>query len=171
MTEESVVEKTTKIKKGPRGPQEGYHPQNLAFLDDFLRVNHISTGDAAQALGVTRQVVYYWLKKDDIRLSSVLALFEKLGHRLKIELEGENQMSGKAWVRYDPPKNDACPRLSFLTFAFDKYNIKVKDLHEKTGISVNAIYHWLEVDDILVSYIYKVAEAMGLQVVITIEKI
>ena len=47
------------------------------------------------------------------------------------------------------------------------YGIERKKLAEQLGISYNGVNRWFKVDDISISYIFKIAELYGLRVCIT----
>ena len=74
-------------KQGIRNPetqvvQDGkWELQNLKFVGEFMEVNGLSTTMIAEKLDISRQSVYYWLKKDDAMISNIYNRnSEKLGN-------------------------------------------------------------------------------------------
>ena len=55
-------------------------------------------------------------------------------------------------------------RLAFLCVAMGQYGIERKDLASKLGIGYTGVNRWFKVDDIAISYIYRIAELYGLEV-------
>ena len=76
-------------KEGIRNPetqmvQDGkWELQNLNFIGEFLEVNDLSTPMIAEKMGISRQSVYYWLKKDDMMISTIYALFDAYGMKIR----------------------------------------------------------------------------------------
>ena len=52
--------------KKARNVRSGSYPlKNLKFLYDFAAEMNLTVGDLAARMGLSRQSVYYWFKKDD----------------------------------------------------------------------------------------------------------
>ena len=60
-------------------------------------------------------------------------------------------------------------RLAFLRIALKKYGITRKGLAEKLGLNYTGVNRWFRVDDISISYIFKIAELYDLKVKTTIK--
>jgi transcriptional regulator with XRE-family HTH domain len=60
-------------------------------------------------------------------------------------------------------------RLAFLRIAMGLYGIERKKLAEQLGISYNGVNRWFHVDDIAISYIFKIAKLYDLKVKTTIK--
>ena len=55
--------------KKARNVRSGSYPlKNLKFLYDFAAEMNLTVGDLAARMGLSRQSVYYWFKKDDVKL-------------------------------------------------------------------------------------------------------
>lgn len=144
--------------------KDKYDLKNLKFLGDFMTALGLTTTTAAEKIGLTQVSVYYWLKKDDARLSAVDNLIDKCGFRLSI---------GLVPVDPEPQSNTEIilelPRMKRLSFLSDALSEQDKQMvAEKLNIGFSTIYYWLEHDDIFISYIYKIAEALDKKVKITI---
>ena len=63
--------------------------QNLKFVGEFMEVKGLSTTMIAEKLGISRQSVYYWLKKDDAMMSNIYAIFETYGLKIRFDLVEE----------------------------------------------------------------------------------
>lgn len=148
----------------PRALQKDkYELKNLKFLGDFMSAMGLTTTTAGEKIGLTQVSIYYWLKKDDARLSAVNKLIEACGYKLIIDL-----------VDPDPDPKDTeivieVPREKLLSFLSEALSDQDKEeVAKKLNIGYTTIYYWFSHDDIFVSYIYKVAEAIGKKVKITI---
>lgn len=58
-------------------------------------------------------------------------------------------------------------RLAFLRVAFALYDIKRTTVAEDLGLNITGVNRWFRVDDMSISYIFKIAELYGLKVRIT----
>ncbi len=59
---------------------------------------------------------------------------------------------------------DGLQRLAFLRIAMSQYGIERKKLAEQLGLNYTGVNRWFKVDDVAISYIYKIAELYGLKV-------
>lgn len=118
----------------------------------------LNTTTAGEMIGVSQVSIYYWLKKDDAKLSAVEKLINACGYRLSIELVDPQQ---EIIMELNRAK-----RLSFLAEALSDQD--KKKVSEELGIGLTSVYYWLTHDDIFVSYIYKIADIIGKKVKITI---
>lgn len=71
-------------------------------------------------------------------------------------------------LRVDEALVEGVQRLSFLLLAMSRYWIERKALAEALGLNYTAVNRWFHVDDIAVSYIYKIADLYGLTVKIKV---
>ena len=55
-------------------------------------------------------------------------------------------------------------RLAFLRVAMKKYGITRKDLADRLGLNYTGVNRWFFIDDMAISYIFKIAELYGLKV-------
>ena len=61
-------------------------------------------------------------------------------------------------------------RLAFLRVAMGLYGIQRKNIAKKLGLNYTGVNRWFKVDDISISYIYRIAELYGLEVKVKIAK-
>ena len=59
---------------------------------------------------------------------------------------------------------DGIQRLAFLRVAMSQYGIERKKLAEQLELNYTGVNRWFKVDDIALSYIYKIADLYGLKV-------
>jgi len=143
--------------------KDKYELRNLKFLGEFMGALGLTTTKAAEKVGLTQVSVYYWLKKDDAKISVINKLIDACGFKLIIDL-----------IPLDVPESDTeivieLPRERRLSFLADALSDVDKDeVARKIEVGSSTIYYWLEHDDIFVSYIYKIAEAIGRKVKVTI---
>lgn len=164
-----------KIERRPsnRGRKGNWNNvNNLKFLVDFMDELGLTTTTVASKVGLSRQSVFYWLEKDEAKLSSIDKVFKAFGYRLSFEYE-KIRAEGIASVTMNVRKDSSCDGrlLSFMDNALNRYHIDRTSLSEALGIGKTTIYYWLTRDDIFVSYIFKVADAAGLRVKICIDPI
>ena len=142
----------------------------LRFLVDFMKAAGVTTGRAAELMGLTRQAVYHWFVKDDMKMSQVYKLFELCGYRIVFEMEGESLQNE---LPVSVSMSVICPegtqRLAFLKTAFDRYNVSKESLAEKLNVGKATLYNWLKSDDCFLSYVYAIAVAEGWRLAIRIE--
>ena len=146
-------------------PRDKYELKNLKFLGDFMTAMGLTTTTAGEKIGLTQVSVYYWLKKDDARLSVVNKLIEACGYKLIIDYVSTEADPFEPEI-YIEPKHDKL--LTFLAVALQKED-KEKIANE-LGLGYTTVYYWLTHDDIFISYIFKIAELIGKRVKITIRK-
>ena len=160
------INKTGNFKDGQ------WHVVHLRFLVDFMREASLTTGGVAEVMGLTRQAVYHWLAKDDMKMSQVLRLFELCGYSISFALEKESPPSALPVtvtmnvIRPLPPG-----RLSFLRDALELNSITKDRLAAELNLGRATVYNWFKVDDCLISYIYRVASVTGLRLKIHIQPI
>ena len=75
----------TKMRKEGSSPESNYQDGqwnlvHLKFLTDFMEETGLTTAAVAELLGISRQAVYYWFKKDDVKISVIYKLFEVYGY-------------------------------------------------------------------------------------------
>ena len=164
-----------KMRKEASNPESNYQDGqwnlvHLKFLTDFMEETGLTTASVAELLGISRQAVYYWFKKDDVKISVIYKLFEVYGYKIEFDLIKERTSEGEpAKVEMQVQrKQKTGKRLEFLASALKRYNIYREDISPKMGIGNTTIYYWLSHDDVFISYIYKLAELAGLKVTIRI---
>ena len=143
---------------------------HLKFLTDFMEETGLTTASVAELVGISRQAVYYWFKKDNVRLSMIYKLFEAYGYKIEFDLIKERPVEGEtARVEMEVEREQKSgKRLEFLASALKRYNIYREEISPKMGIGGTTIYYWLSHDDVFISYIYQLAEVAGLKLTIKI---
>lgn len=156
-TKDRIVRKRTLQK-------DRYELKNLKFLGDFMSATGLTTTTAGEKIGLSQVSIYYWLKKDDAHLSTVTKLIEACGFKLIIEyVPAEETDVRKTEIVIEVPREK---RLSFLSEALSSADKEV--VARELGIGLSTIYYWFDHDDIFISYIYKIADIIGMKVRITI---
>ena len=163
------------MRKEGRSPESNYQDGQwnlvrLKFLTDFMEETGLTTASVAELVGISRQAVYYWFKKDDVKISMIYNLFEAYGYKIEFDLIKERAADGEP-ARVEMAverKQTTGKRLEFLASALKRYNIYREDISPKMGIGNTTIYYWLSHDDVFISYIYQLAEVAGLRLSIKI---
>ena len=163
------------MRKEGSSPESNYQDGqwnlvHLKFLTDFMEETGLTTASVAELVGISRQAVYYWLKKDDVKISMIYNLFEAYGYKIEFDLIKERAADGEP-ARVEMAverKQTTGKRLEFLASALKRYNIYREDISPKMGIGNTTIYYWLSHDDVFISYIYQLAEVAGLRLSIKI---
>lgn len=161
-------------KPSPKGRKGDWSKvSNLKFLVDFMDEMGLTTTSVAEKVGLSRQSVFYWLDKDEAKLSAVDNVFKAFGYKLTFDFE-KIRTEGTASITMNVRKEEEVSDgrlLSFLDNALNRYRIDRASVCEAIGIGKTTIYYWLTHDDIFVSYIFKIADAAGLKVKICINPI
>jgi len=144
--------------------KDKYELKNLKFLGDFMTATGLTTTAAGEKIGLSQVSIYYWLKKDDAHLSTVSKLIEACGFKLTIEYAPlENAEPQRTEIVIEVPREK---RLSFLSDALS--SVDKEYVSRELGIGLSTIYYWFDHDDIFISYIYRIAEIIGMRVKVTI---
>lgn len=120
-------------------------------------------------MGMSPQNIFAYFQRDDMRLSLAHMIVDKLGYVLSFSLDKENPSSLQIVEIEMPGGEDGIDRLAFLRVAMQKYGISRKEVAEKLGLNYTGVNRWFRVDDIAISYIFKIAEFYGLKVKTTIK--
>ena len=117
-------------------------------------------------MGVSAQNIFTYFQRDDMKLSYAQEIASRLGFKLGFTLEKEGAPSSSATLMDIESLVNAngLSRLAFLRVAMGQYGIERKDLASKLGIGYTGVNRWFKVDDIAISYIYRIAELYGLEV-------
>ena len=139
--------------------------KKLQFLLSLMESKGVGKHELARMMGVTPQNVFTYFKRDDMKLSYAQEVAAKLGYDLSFRLESENAPQRNVIVDIEGlVGKDGLQRLAFLRIAMSQYGIERKKLAEQLGLNYTGVNRWFKVDDIAVSYIYKIAELYGLKV-------
>lgn len=145
--------------------------RNLGFLGTFLNMTGGRREDLLEQLGISGQAFCRWFKVDDIRWSTVVKIYDLMGYSARMVF---SYPKGKA-----PSRSAATAVLNMLDpssklaplFVEMKLNNQTFDTIGKAiGRTSQAVNHWFLEDEIAVSMIYKMAEAMGASVEFVPEK-
>ena len=143
--------------------------RNLRFLVDFMKAAGVTTNQAAQLMGVSRQAVHHWFVKDDMKVSQIQRLLELCGYRIEFELQKETAVSSLPVRVTMSVVNPAGPqRLAFLKNALDRHDVVRDDLAARLGVGKATLYNWFKADDCFLSYVYAIAVAEDMKLDIRI---
>ena len=157
--------KTDSTARKPRAfDKTKYELKNLRFLGEFMAATGLTTSSAGEKIGISQVSIYYWLKKDDAKLSAVMNLIEACGYRMTISIVSEDLESDNFSIELKPTESGK--RLAFLADALK--DVDKEEVAKKIEMGYSTVYYWLEHDDINISYIYRIADAIGRKVKITI---
>ena len=132
--------------------------KKLQFLLSLMESKGVGKHELARMMGVTPQNVFTYFKRDDMKLSYAQEVAEKLGYDLSIRLESENTPQRNVIVDIEGlVGKDGLQRLAFLRIAMSQYGIERKALAEQLELNYTGVNRWFKVDDIAISYIYKIA--------------
>ena len=145
--------------------KDKYDLHNLKFLGDFMTTLGLTTTSAGEKIGLTQVSIYYWLKKDDARLSMVNKLIDACGYKLIIELVEPVVNPADTEIIIEAPRDRLLSVLSEALSDQDKEAVA-----KQLGLGQTTIYYWFSHDDIFISYVYKIAEIIGKKVKITIRQ-
>ena len=139
--------------------------KKLQFLLSLMESKGVGKHEMARMMGVSPQNIFTYFKRDDIKLSYAQEMAGKLGYDLSFRLESENAPKQNIIMEIEGlVGKDGLQRLAFLRVAMSQYGIERKKLAEQLGLNYTGVNRWFKVDDIALSYIYRIAELYGLKV-------
>lgn len=143
----------------------------LAFLNSLLANTNTSKFELARLMNKTYQNIFTYFKRDDMKLSYAQEIADKLGYRLIFNLENETSDNASVVLNIESMVGESgLNRLAFLQIAMKVNGIQRKTLAEQLDLHYTGVNRWFKVDDIAISYIFKIAELYNLKVVIKAEK-
>ena len=139
--------------------------KRLQFLLSLMEIRKVSKHELARIMGVSPQNIFTYFKRDDMKLSYAQEMASRLGYDLSYRLEKEGAESRDVVLDIEGlVGKDGLQRLAFLRVAMSQYGIERKKLAEQLGLNYVGVNRWFKVDDIAISYLYKIAELYGLKV-------
>lgn len=139
--------------------------KRLQFLISLMETKGISKPELAAIMGKSRQNIFTYFKRDDMKLSFAQEIAKRLGYNLSFSLESENPAKNNMIVEIEKlVGNESLKRLAFLRLAMSQYGIERKAIAEQLGLNYVGVSRWFMVDDIALSYIFEIAELYGLNV-------
>ena len=139
--------------------------KRLDFLVSLMEVRGVSKHELARIMGVSPQNIFTYFKRDDMKLSVAQEMASRLGYDLSYRLEGEGGAARDVMLDIEGlVGKDGIQRLAFLRVAMAQYGIGRKNLAEQLGLNYTGVNRWFKVDDIAISYLYRIAELYGLKV-------
>ena len=139
--------------------------KRLQFLLSLMEIRKVSKHELARIMGVSPQNIFTYFKRDDMKLSYAQEMASRLGYDLSYRLEREGTESRDVVLDIEGlVGKDGLQRLAFLRVAMSQYGIERKRLAEQLGLNYVGVNRWFKVDDIAISYLYKIAELYGLKV-------
>lgn len=158
--------------------------KNLVFLESLMKLVGIDTlTELAERLECSKQNISNYFKKDDMKFSMALEIAEKLGYELNFSIvprrkpRKQDLMNPESINRdklANPPKEELEERLGFLRYAVKYSGLDKKTLAGELGVSTATFNRWFDADkgtDILVSYIFQIAQLIDCVVVVKCNKI
>lgn len=139
--------------------------KRLQFLLSLMEIRKVSKYELARIMGVSPQNIFTYFKRDDMKLSYAQEMASRLGYDLSYRLEKEGTESRDVVLDIEGlVGKDGLQRLAFLRVAMSQYGIERKKLAEQLGLNYVGVNRWFKVDDIAISYLYKIADLYGLKV-------
>ena len=139
--------------------------KRLQFLLSLMELRGVSKHELARMMGVSPQNIFTYFKRDDMKLSYAQEMASRLGYDLSYRLEKEGTESRDVVLDIEGlVGKDGLQRLAFLRVAMSQYGIERKKLAEQLELNYTGVNRWFKVDDIAISYLYKIAELYGLTV-------
>lgn len=137
----------------------------MQFLLSLMEIRGVSKHELARIMGVSPQNIFVYFKRDDMKLSVAQEMASRLGYDLSYRLVKEDGQARDVVLDIEGlVGKDGLQRLAFLRVAMGQYGIERKALAEKLDLNYTGVNRWFKVDDIALSYLYKIAELYGLKV-------
>jgi len=130
-----------------------------------MEIRRVSKHELARIMGVSPQNIFVYFKRDDMKLSVAQEMASRLGYDLSYRLVKEDGPARDVVLDIEGlVGKDGLQRLAFLRVAMGQYGIERKALAEQLDLNYTGVNRWFKVDDIALSYLYKIAELYGLKV-------
>ena len=130
-----------------------------------MEIRRVSKHELARIMGVSPQNIFVYFKRDDMKLSVAQEMASRLGYDLSYRLVKEDGQARDVVLDIEGlVGKDGLQRLAFLRVAMGQYGIERKALAEQLDLNYTGVNRWFKVDDIALSYLYKIAELYGLKV-------
>lgn len=148
-------------------------PENekrLQFLLDMLTETGVSKRELARRMEMSYQNMFVYFQRDDMKMSQAEVMASKLGYELNFSLNGSErkQKTDKLVMELEGivGEDAKLQRLAFLQIAMKLNGIERKKLAQQLELNYTGVNRWFKVDDISISYLYKIAELYNLNLVI-----
>ena len=139
--------------------------KRLQFLLSLMEIRRVSKHELARIMGVSPQNIFVYFKRDDMKLSVAQEMASRLGYDLSYPLVKEDGPARDVVLDIEGlVGKDGLQRLAFLRVAMGQYGIERKALAEQLDLNYTGVNRWFKVDDIALSYLYKIAGLYGLKV-------
>ena len=139
--------------------------KRLQFLLSLMEIRRVSKHELARIMGVSPQNIFVYVKRDDMKLSVAQEMASRLGYDLSYRLVKEDGPARDVVLDIEGlVGKDGLQRLAFLRVAMGQYGIESKALADQLDLNYTGVNRWFKVDDIALSYLYKIAELYGLKV-------
>ena len=152
-------------------------PENekrLQFLLDMLKETGVSKRELARRMEMSYQNMFVYFQRDDMKISQAETMASKLGYELTFSLNGKKrkQKEDKLVMELEDIVGDDAKlqRLAFLQIAMKLNGIERKALAQQLGLNYTGVNRWFKVDDISISYLFRIAELYNLKVAIKSKK-
>lgn len=164
--------------------KSGRSSRNLDFFTEIIRNIGLNNNKLAELSGISQQLISYWIGSDDIKMSRLMDLFDRIGITIECsysplqERRTIEDSSGDRKFTLEignlpsfsraPEKNDVIKealsgngRLRFLAEMIDGRYRDLMEFCRQTGLQYFTCYQWFAKDDIKISHIYDIAGRTG----------
>lgn len=149
--------------------------KKLDWFFAFLGMIHVSMEEAANILNYRRNTIQYWKQTDDVNLSLIMKIVDALGFYLDIKIwrgdswEEVSTITKREMSRLVPGKREPhC--LAPLVAAMCLYDFTAFRLAKMMNLWVTTVRYWLDQDDIAISRLFEIVEAMDCHLMIRVIK-
>ncbi len=142
--------------------------RELSFLAQIILSSGKTFAEIGKEIGLTGSALQYIFRTDDTRLSTAERIAEACGFSLSVEFR--DPRTNSAALEFDRRDRERYGRLGFLSAALRYRGLSRVQLAGKVCRDSSTVRYWFRADDggdIAVSYIYKIAKALDLDVVVT----
>ena len=148
--------------------------KRLQFIVDLIGLRGLNYDAVAALLGLSRPIIYTAIREDDMLLSRAEAICEVLDSSLTITLSLDPGKDGIT-TAIDPslmihtPYGFKLKRLAFLSLFMARYGISRGEIARRTGLSPSTVATWFQNDDIKISRLFQVIDAIGASIRVDID--
>lgn len=148
----------------------GFQP--LGFLAQIIMSSGKSLSEIGDEIGLTGSALSYIFLNGDTRLSVAERIATACGFSLSFEFR-DQRINAKI-LEYDQRDRERYGRLGFITVALKYRGLSRAQIADMLGKEASTARYWFRANsgggDIVVSYIYRIAKLLDLDVVITAKR-
>lgn len=133
----------------------------FGVIDGLIKISGKNYDEIGEQIGVTRQSIMVWKRKDDFKISKVIQIAEACGVEVSMGMCKDDTKIDKLLIPLDSEKP-----LAFLSIAFSYYRYSLEEVSRITKIPKGTLYGWLYAEKCTIREIMGIAKKLGMSLFI-----